>query len=284
MKKATLILACALGWLLTPQGNADAVDAPFEVRNGNPFIAIFGLPQYYGVRPEHGFALRYNVASSYDGSVLRPDGGPADEQTLLDGETERLELSYKSPLGDAENRWHWGVTFPLVRHSGGYLDSLIIDWHDAFNLPQNGRDLARNNQLAYGFAVDDEVLVIDDTVSGIGDVQVTLDRRFGRDGQQPTLLRAHLKLPTGDSDKLFGSGGTDLALTLHQRWQMGQRWNADFMLGATFLGDGQVLAERVRPVVGHAGVKVAFRALDNLSLKVQWDVHSQVYEQTRLKQ
>ena len=45
-----------------------------------------------------------------------------------------------------------------------------------------------------------------------------------------------------------------------------------------------MLDDLVRPLVGTAGVKVGYRVLDNVALKVQWDVHSQVYESTRLRQ
>lgn len=279
---------------------ADPLDAPFTIKNGNPFISLFGLPQVHSASPRAGWGLRYDVASNFDGSVFDRSfaetgtSGLRSEQVVLDGETERLSLDFYGGFGAEAadgtaqrpvRRWGWGVSVPWVRHSGGYLDNLIVDWHDWFNLPQNGRDVAVNDQLTYAFANDDHFVGIDDSTSSLGDIQLTLDRSLGRlDKHHPTLLRVHLKLPTGDDDKLTGSGGMDLALSFHQHWQMSQRWDADFSLGAAYLSDSGLLDDLVRPLVGKAGVKVGYRVLDNVWLKVQWDVHSQVYESTRLKQ
>ena len=253
----------------------EALMDAFTVRNGNPYVALFGLPESWAVGvPAPGkdsFSVRYEVASSFDFGEL------PGESVALDGETERLTLSYERSLGE---RWAWGVAVPWVRHSDGYLDSLIIDWHDLFGLPQNGRDKAPKNRLAYGFANGDENIFIDDSVSGLGDVQFSLARRFG-DGN--TSLRVHAKLPTGDADDLLGSGGADLAVTLQHARDFGERWQAGLHGGVTLLSEGDVFEELSRPAVGHFGARVAFRPTGRLALKVQWDVHSQVFEDTRLK-
>ncbi len=250
----------------------------FTVRNANPYVALFGLPEHWAAGvPAAGkdsLAVRYEVASSFD------FGTGVNESVVLDGETERLTLSYERGFGE---RWAWGVALPWVRHSDGYLDSLIIDWHDAFGLPQNGRDRAPKNRLTYGFVGGGENILIDDTVSGPGDVQFTLARRFGSSADRATSLRVHAKLPTGDADDLLGSGGADLALTLQHARDLGARWRAGVHGGVSLLSRGDVFEDLSRTAVGHFGARVAFRPTQRLALKVQWDAHSQVFEATRLK-
>lgn len=92
--------------------------------------------------------------------------------------------------------------------------------------------------------------------AGLGDVRLTGGWQFFRgEAEMPgeIALRASLKLPTGDSDTLRGSGSTDLAL-----WLVGKK---DFQMplgrgsvfggmGAIAMTDGKVLKDQQRPLVG----------------------------------
>lgn len=261
--RTTILL---LLFLLVPTAQGDPLDAPFTVHNANPFVSIYGLPRG-GL--DDNFAVRYTVASSFDAGS---DGG---RSVVLDGETERLEFSAVRALGDY---WQVGIDIPWVRHSGGYLDDLIIDWHDWFDLPQNGRDTAPQDLLRFGFADAQGAIGVFDDQQGLGDVSLSLARDVAG-----FRARATLKLPTGEPDDLLGSGGADVALSVARDWRLGQRWDAHVALGATWLDDGDVLPDYVRPVVGTLRAKMGFRAAPWLALKVQWDVHTQVYERVRLR-
>ena len=67
-----------------------------------------------------------------------------------------------------------------------------------------------------------DLVAVDAADSGVGDVAIHVGRRLvGRDRhpRRRLALRAQLKAPTGDSDRLFGSGGWDVALWLQAQHQ-----------------------------------------------------------------
>jgi hypothetical protein len=253
--------------------------APFAVQNQNPFVSLYGLPRYGAAEVvgegENAFDVSYTVASSFDGD----ENGTA--QVRLDGESERLGVRYLRGLG---NGWEAGVDLPFIKHSAGYLDGLIIDWHDFFNLPQGGRDMAPKHQLRYSVDAPDTQVSLVDRAAGVGDVQLMVGKQLRRNEASATSLRVHVKLPTGDSDELLGSGGHDVSLTLHHVARVHPRLDVGVSAGATLLDEGDVLPAQTRSVVGHFGTFASFAASQRLRLILQWDVHSPVFEDIDLPQ
>ena len=138
---------------------------PFRTTNQSPLAAIHPLPADSDsvVTPKGRLssALSFDLASSYT------PASTAGERILLDGESYRWTLSFRYGLTDTAEV---GIELPWVMHGGGFLDSFIIDWHDAFGLPQGGRDNAPKNRLSYNYANSGEQrLLLDDSGSGIGD-------------------------------------------------------------------------------------------------------------------
>ncbi|MEM7081003.1 MAG: DUF3187 family protein [Pseudomonadota bacterium] len=269
-----------IAWSLSGFAWADArLSRPFQVHNQNPFVDLVGLPRLGDARlaatGQTQFYAAYNVASHFE---IDDDGA---ESVIIDGETERLDLIWRRGFGD---HWEAGVNLPLMRHSGGYLDNLIIDWHDWFNLPQNGRDRAARDRLVFLYDAPGERILLSDDASGIGDVQAFVGRSFGVSERSRSAVRAHVKLPTGEADDLLGSGGTDVSLTLHHERALGQRLLWGISGGVTFTGSADVLDDLRRPAVGHLNTHLAYQLTSRVSLKLQWDVHSAVYEDSDLLQ
>ncbi len=280
----------ALGFLFVadlffPSAHADMyadmhsnLDAPFVLQNENPLVSVRGMPRNLGADlVPRGFSTQvsYSVASHFE---IEDSGA---EQVVLDGETERLSLRWQWGLSPG---WEVGLDVPLVRHSGGYLDSLIIDWHDWFNLPQNGRDIAPQDELQLAYAGGGEAILLNDDASGVGDVRLLGARQLSQSAGRATALRAYVKLPTGDEDELLGSGGVDAGITLHHRRALYDNLTLNLWGGAAYLSGGDVLSNRNRGWVVAGGAAAALRLNRAVSLKVQWDAHSQVYEDTRLQQ
>jgi hypothetical protein len=257
---------------------------PFSTTNQNPLIAIFGLP---AAAPAMVLApgktsaeLRADLASSF---TRNNRGG---EDILLDGETYRFALALRRGIGE---RLEVGLEIPFVMHREGFLDSFIIDWHDFFHLPQGGRDEAPRNRLAYTYERDGRTLIdLSDGSEGFGDLRLTgawqLLRRQGEE-PQALALRASLKLPTGDEDRLLGSGSTDLAL-----WLSGSEAFRGGSLalfggaGALLMSDGDVLAKLQRHAAAFGTLGGGWRPLPRLVLKIQVDGHTPLFRNSDLQE
>ncbi|MEM7099073.1 MAG: DUF3187 family protein [Pseudomonadota bacterium] len=271
------MLLTFVGMGMGQPGMADS--APLIVENQNPFISVHGLARDMGatITPEGKVALStaYSVASNFDLSE------PGAEQITIDGESSRASLRL---MWGVTSNWEVGAEIPFVQHDGGYLDDLIIDWHDWFNLPQNGRDDAPRDQLLYAYTGPQGSVVLNNGASGLGDIQLFAARALQSSENASTVLRAHIKLPTGDEDEFLGSGSMDAGISLHHERKLNSWLGVGGWIGASYLGDSDVLPGLSREIVGQGGVRSYVILNDVVTLKVQWDIHSQVYDETRLLQ
>jgi hypothetical protein len=199
----------------------------------------------------------------------------------LDGETTRLALGARRGFGD---RWEASIAVPLLRHSGGFLDSAIEGWHDVFGLPNGDRDGYPQDRLLYQYRPGSGGVAITDTVTGVGDLQLGVARRLG----ERFALRGQLELPSGDADDLTGSGGTDLALSLHfssNGNRVGdagtQRLYAHLSGGVVLREDGDLLPSAQERWIGFGSATVGWRASERWHLKVQVDAHSAAWDSPR---
>ena len=206
-----LLFVCAL--LVPLSSYADPIAASgFALRNQNPFLQIYGLPTFQSASlAEHGhnaWNLSFDLAN-------HADFGKSDiENFIIDGETYFLTLSMRRRTGD---RLELGFDLPLAAHSDGVMDDMIEGWHDIFGM-SNTKRRGPSNELAFLYQRDGvDRYRLDAPVSGLGDLQLTaaIPIRPGTDGATNLTVRTNLKLPTGDSDKLLGSGATDFAVGLY---------------------------------------------------------------------
>jgi hypothetical protein len=243
---------------------------PFRTRNLNPLVAIFGLPAWRTIGEHTEFSFTSELANHYRLSVR------GEERMILDGETWRNAFAYSRPIGDT---WAFSAEVPVYEVSGGILDDIVDGWHSIFRLPDGGRnnrpereilfELARGTDVFYGLSSDE---------TGIGDVQLSVGRRFGADGRLHFM--ATLKLPTGDEDILAGSGASDVAITI-LRTRSGTWRNRDaglfWGLGIFGLGD----ADRIRFDQRDSGclglVGGSIRLTQRFGLKLQIDTHRNLY-------
>jgi hypothetical protein len=209
------------------------------------------------------------------------------EKVLLDGESERTTVAMRYGVG---KNFELGVDVPFIGHGGGIFDGFIEGWHDFFNLPQGGRKEAPRNRLLYTYEKDGvERLRVDDSNYGIGDLRLTGGLQLYDDGlANPTVLalRATLKLPTGSSAKLHGSGSTDLAL-----WLTGSRdsglenwghWSIFGALGAMAMTDGRVLKDQQNNFAGFGTIGIGWSPAEVIAFKTQLSGHTPFYHGSSL--
>ena len=124
---------------------------------------------------------------------------------------------------------------------------------------------------------------------GLGDVSFSGGWQiYSGGGQNRNLtLRTSLKLPTGDTNTLRGSGSVDLALWLtgdsNHHFSLGQL-TLFGAAGAMAMTKGKVLPDQQRPVVGFGALGLAFRPAQWIDLKAQVNGHTSFYSDSDLKQ
>ena len=243
----------------------------FPLRSHNPFIQIFGLPAFQTAalaRPG-GFVVGMSVDITNDADDSESDS----DQLIIDGETTTIALSVRRRVHE---RLELGIDVPYVRHSGGTLDGFIKDWHSMLGLSNARRD-GPNDQLRYTYISDGTTLFgIDSSVSGIGDVQLSAAMPFGN-----LTVRAAVKLPTGDTDKLTGSGATDVSLGVygsHVYTFRERDLSLSGFVGGLALGDGDVLPEFQRSFVPYGGVALRWQATGKFGLATQLSMQGSYFD------
>jgi hypothetical protein len=200
----------------------------------------------------------------------------AGEVLLVDAETREARVTLQRPISD---RFAWQVQLPYRYTGGGNLDSFIDSWHDFFGLAEGVRPLLPDDQLNIIYVRDGaRRLDIRSSANGLADIQAALGYRMHASAESALMAWLSVKLPTGDADKLTGSGATDVSLLLSGLHRLNERWSVFGQAAATWLGDGDLLADQQRSVVwsGMAGVSV--QTWRGLSLKAQIDAHTAAYD------
>ena len=175
-------------------------------------------------------------------------------------------------------------------YGGGFLDSFIIGWHNFFGLPQGGRDSAPKNKLLFSYSKDGvQKLKMDHADSGIGDISLTTGMQLyeARDNEShdSLALRTSLKLPSGDSNSLRGSGSTDFSLALCGSMNNFTEWGSLGVygsLGGMVMSDGKVLRDQQQNAVGFGTAGLGWGPTSRISFKFQLNAHTAFYRDSSL--
>lgn len=280
-----IVAVCLIG-LIRPIA-ASSEMAPFASVNQSPLVSIFGLPgpgNFLLMEPGRTeLGLNAVLSSNY----TKNDN--ARESIILDGETTRFTLMVRHGLSP---RFEVGVKIPYIIQGGGFLDSAIESYHSAFGFPQGGRDQAPRNRLLYNYRRDGVDRVhVDASGSGVGDLALTGAWQLYQSGvneKTGLALNVSLKLPTGDSDQLLGSGSSDIALWLtggsEAKFEFG-KWTTYGAAGMLYLTEGKVLPDQEKNWAGFGSLGLGWQTpLSWLGLKVQADAHTPFYRDSELKE
>lgn len=259
-------------------------ELPFDTTNLAPLVQIYGLPGVGAAQVLAPNRTRADVHVEAANHRVAVENGT--ESLFFDGETHRTTL--KLSRGWSGGR-EVGIEIPYVRHSGGFLDSFIEGWHDFFGLPQGGRDQMPPNQLLYQYRRDGiDRVNLSQAAAGIGDVRLTLGQAWtqGDQGATDATLRFSLKVPTGDSDRLLGSGAPDAAVWISIACREATctgplSWYGGG--GLLWVGRGDVLPDQQRRVVGFGSGGLHWKAFQRVTLAAQIDGHTPFYTGSELR-
>lgn len=274
-----LILVCAVA-APAAAGSADVI--PLYSFNQSPLVQIYGLPALGEARVlgqgEANTSVRLQIANNFTSPLNR------NEQLILDGETHRLTLMTRQGVAGG---YEWGVELPYVSHSGGFMDNFIEHWHRWFGLPQGGRPGTPPNLIDYRYTRDGVNLVrVTQSAAGLGDIRLSGAAQLGNTGERLVALRGSLKLPTGDSAQLLGSGSTDLAVWLSTAPapSTGDIWSGYGGGGILMMTQGDVLPQQQRNYVAFGSAGLGVRIFPSLTLNAQLDAHSPFYRGSEFRQ
>ena len=271
-----LVMMVALfPWHYVP---ADHFDLPASRHNNaNPFVQVQGLPGFSGVTQPASGEFKTRVLLEINNEFFQETS--ENEQVRLDYERTTLSLNVDFGLNE---RLSLGLEIPLMFNSGGFLDGVIENWHDLFGLEQGGRDDAPRDQFLISYLSESQSVLIDDSDSGLGDVSFYADTALYQTAERKTKLRTTLKLPTGDEDHLFGSGGYAFSMSLSAAAKPAENIHMFAAAGATYLTEGDVLGDRQNNLVATATLGLGWIFRPHILLSAQLDLNTKVYDDSDL--
>lgn len=276
--------------MFSPIGAAFAADmeiTPFSTFNQSPLNQIYGLPRDTSAEIVPPgiflFALNQDLSSNYTVS------SSTREQITLDGETYRIAIAARYGIAP---RWEVGIEVPYLVMGGGFLDSFIIDWHNTFGLSQGGRKNAPNGLINYSYRKDGTTrLQINQAESGIGDITATggfnLYDISDAGSHNRLALKGGVKIPTGNSSYLLGSGGTDFMLQLCGSMNSNSAWGSLGVygsIGAVAMSRSDVLSEQHNPLAGFGTLGFGWGPASWISFKVQMNGNTAFYRDSTLQE
>lgn len=284
---ARAIIPVLSALLLLPLTARGAAITPFYTQNQSPLALIFGLPAADDAailaKGEFSGLLAADVANNFATDAKN------GESILLDGESYRVNLACRYGISKGVEG---GIDIPYVGIGGGVFDGFIEGWHSFFGLPQEGRPEAPRNRLRYSYVKNGQTrLLLDDSGSGPGDIRLSGGVQL-YDDQRPNprrlALRASLKLPTGESAGLRGSGSTDFALWLTgaDDWQLPALGHLTLFgaAGGMAMTDGDVLRDQQRNLAGFATLGFGWGPAHWIDVKAQLSGHTPFFQGSELRE
>ncbi|MEF8793921.1 DUF3187 family protein [Thiohalorhabdus sp.] len=270
----------ALGLVVMTAKTAEAGTSSLDAANLSPVVQVYGLPRITQ-GPDPAAETRLHLGVDWANHAVSDGSGRPFAR--FDGETQRLALTTTGPFSAQWGSW-WALEAPWLAHNGGVLDGAIEAWHDALGLPQGDRADRRHNELRYRVvdASGKEILKRTQAAAGPGDVAFSagfpVRGMAGPWNSASAGLR--IEVPTGDPDRLLGSGSWDVAswLASDGRLDASGAWGWHVAGGVLYMTDSDVLPDLHRNWAGFGRAGVNLSWLDTLSLTAQLDGHTPMYD------
>lgn len=243
------------------------------MRDQNPFALIYGLPHATAARlPETSqgwiFSLNGSNQLIYHTSL--------EAELLVDLETWQLNLFYDYQL---KENWLLRLQLPLISHGGGFMDAPIDRYHEITGLPRDIRPAFADDLIQIRYSENQlSLLEINQRQKGLGDVALQLGWQADKSSESALSHWLSLKLPSGDSEKLTGSGGTDLAFWSALDYRLSSASWFYGQAGLLYMGNGEILQHLQKDWAAFTTAGITFQAWPDIELKAQFDIHSGLYD------
>jgi len=248
------LLFIALPAIGACQVNKDFV--PIETRNERdlsiPFLKLDPRPW---VLDKHEQSLTWGFTAANDIRIMNVNGV---QKIYEDYENDIVMARYRQGLG---NGMDFTIDTTLISRGGGFLDPFIDGWHRLLGLTNNVRTGIPYGQCLIEIPGSGPYR---DAI-GIGDVAGMLTKAL-----TPRLMgTVAIKLPTGNSHQILGSGNFDGAFDLQYRVPVTHRWMLQFQGGIVGQGTSTEL-QGTRGINPQAAIVVMHKANRKDSYVFQW--------------
>jgi Protein of unknown function (DUF3187) len=257
---------------------------PFYTVNQSPLVQIYGLPAADNAillpKGKIRSMLSVDIANNFG-----VDQNP-QEQIVLDGESDRVMLGFRYGVAKGIEA---GIDIPYLDNSGGFLDLIVQGFHSTFGITEGGRDCAPKDRLLFRYARNGvDQFRITNGNSGVGDIRLLGGVQLYNDEKaypRALALRGSLKLPSGYSPELQGSGSTDFALWLtgSDDYPLGSGHFTLFgAAGGLAMSKGDVLPAQQRNLVAFGTGGFGWSPNQSLAIKAQANAHTSFYTDSHL--
>lgn len=184
---------------------------PLPVRNNHPAqLTVMHLdPADASVLSKAQTAWRTDL--SYTSLFLFGDDAQRSSW-VMDGELLRVALDAKVGLG---NGLQLGVQLAAAHTSGGFLDNFVVDYHDAFGLPDQDRSATVNDRYRIEASQGGlPVWSVERSSAEWLDLPIHLTWQLREPGENRfgVAVRGGIELPLGDQNDGYGNGQVDASI------------------------------------------------------------------------
>lgn len=152
-------------------------------------------------------------------------GSTPQSAFYMDGELLRTQVGARYGLGSGVEV---GFGLPVLHTTGGFLDSFLIGYHDAFGFPDQGRsDTAKNRFEVFAesngqrvYELREEGVMFCDVPLEAAIELVPVQRTADGSGSPGLSARLGVELPVGDEAAGAGNGQADYAVGLCATWPL----------------------------------------------------------------
>ncbi|HKB41574.1 MAG TPA: DUF3187 family protein, partial [Gemmataceae bacterium] len=147
---------------------------------------------------------------------------PGESLFFIDTEQARTNLTYRSGIG---HRLEWGLEIPFISYLGGFFDSAIESYHRALGLGNSGRDFYTQDAVQMVLTWEEKQHFADASPASftLGDIALTGRLALADSAEGAAALSVAAKFPTGDPDRLAGSGSLDVGLAAEGTLRRGKQ-------------------------------------------------------------
>jgi hypothetical protein len=274
MQRIQLTVACVSGLLCCSLVAPPAQGDPLLTRNQHVLTTLFGLPAPLPARLPTDGSGNASLTLNWSNFAAKKDSGPSS--ATLDGEVIELRARVEHALAPG---WAWHAELAWRDLSGGTLDRLVDNWHDVFGLGGGSRNRLPQDELLIEYVVDGVTrLQVDEDGSGIADIPVSLGYQFAASNAGATAAWLTVKLPTGEAERLSGSGAVDVALTVSTTREIAASWQLFGQASMAWLGEGDVLPEEQEDFAGSIIAGVTWHGTPAIDLTGQLEANTAVFD------
>jgi len=225
-------------------------------------------------------AGQWRLAVDLNWSSTAVEQTSATESLLVDAETRELRVTLGRGFAD---RWMLQLQLPYRYTDGGNLDSFIDGWHDFFGLPDGARNAMPRDRVHIAYVRDGRAIFDQRSSShGFADMSAAIGYQLLANANTSLSAWLDVKLPTGDANRLTGSGATDVSALVAGEHRFGERWSTYGQLGITWLGKGDLFTSAQRSILWSALAGIDVNLWRGLDAKLQIDTHSAVLDDSAL--